>query len=153
LVCHEDLGENFLKVAEFLLKNREHCQAVAIREGDHPDEHLRLVEKAVKSASANGNPVLVLTDLFGGTACNVSIPYLSKDKVEVLSGVNLAMLIRALQWRRQKPGISLVDLANECAKYATAGIRVGSTMVTLFDEPKEREEQKPRKGRKNAPGA
>jgi PTS system mannose-specific IIA component len=151
LVCHEDLGENFLRVAEFLLKNRENCQAVAIREGAHPDDHLRLVEKAVKTASAAGDPVLILTDLFGGTACNVSIPYLKRDQVEVLSGVNLAMLIRALQWRRQKPNITLVELASECAKYATAGIRVGSAMITFFDEPKDREDPKSKKGKRNAP--
>jgi PTS system mannose-specific IIA component len=134
LVCHEDLAENFLKVAEFLLKTKENCQAVAIREGDHPDEHRGLVDRAVKAASAGGSPVLILTDLFGGTACNVSIPCLKKDKVEVLSGVNLAMLIRALQWRRRKPDITLTELAGQCAKYATDGIRQGSAMVGFFDE-------------------
>jgi PTS system mannose-specific IIA component len=154
LVCHEDLADNFLKVAEFLLKSRENCQAVGIREGDHPDEHMLLVERAVKQASASGNPVLILTDLFGGTACNISIPFIKKDQVEVLSGVNLAMLIRAFQWRRQKPGISLVDLATECAKYATGGIRVGSSMIALFDQPKGKSEvkgeDKAKKGKKNA---
>jgi PTS system mannose-specific IIA component len=153
LVCHEDLAENFLKVAEFLLKNRENCQAVAIREGAHPDDHTRLVEKAVKAASAGGSPVLILTDLFGGTACNVSIPYLKKDQVEVLSGVNLAMLIRALQWRRQKPQITLVELANECQKYATAGIRVGSAMLAMFEESSPKDDQKAKKGKKNVSGA
>jgi PTS system mannose-specific IIA component len=150
MVCHEDLAENFLKVAEFLLKTRENCQAVAIREGAHPDDHARLVERAVKTASSGGNPVLVLTDLFGGTACNVSLPYLKKDQVEVLSGVNLAMLIRALQWRRAKPDISLVELASECAKYATLGIRVGSVMLNLFDAPAlGGEPDKGKKGKKN----
>ncbi|MDR2405975.1 MAG: PTS sugar transporter [Deltaproteobacteria bacterium] len=151
LVCHEDLAENFLKVAEFLLKSRENCQAVGIREGDHPDDHMLLVEKAVKTASAGGNPVLILTDLFGGTACNVSLPFIQKDKVELLSGVNLAMLIRAFQWRRQKPNLSLVELASECAKYATAGIRVGSAMITLFNEPAGKDEERSKKGKKPSP--
>jgi PTS system mannose-specific IIA component len=148
LVCHEDLADNFLKVAEFLLKSRENCQAVGIREGDHPDDHMQMVERAVKHASANGSPVLILTDLFGGTACNVSIPFIRRDQVEVLSGVNLAMLIRAFQWRRQKPGISLVELATECAKYATSGIRVGSSMITLFDQAPGKPEDKHKKGKK-----
>jgi PTS system mannose-specific IIA component len=142
-VCHEELAAYFLKVAEFLLKTKENCQAVAIREGVHPEEHKNLVSNALSEAQAGGNPVLILTDLFGGTACNVSLPHLKKEEVEVLSGVNLAMLIRALQWRRRKPNISLVELANECARYASEGIRVGSSMVNFT------ETSKGKKGKKN----
>ncbi|MDR1164683.1 MAG: PTS sugar transporter [Deltaproteobacteria bacterium] len=146
LVCHEDLAEYFLKVAEFLLKSGENCQTVAIREGERPDQHKLLVEKALKDAGSAGNPILILTDLFGGTACNVSLPYLEKDRVEVLSGVNLAMLIRALTMRVRKPNLSLVELATECARYAIDGIRVGSSMLSLFSDPKAK-----KGGKKNAP--
>jgi PTS system mannose-specific IIA component len=150
LVCHEDLATYFLKVAEFLFKNKQNCQTVAIYEGEHPDAHQKRVEEAVKAAGAEGHPILILTDLFGGTACNVSLPYLKKDKVEVLSGVNLAMLIRAIQWRKRFPDIGLTELASECAKYAIEGIRVCSLGMNILSR---KEDPKAKKSRKNAQDA
>jgi PTS system mannose-specific IIA component len=146
LVCHEDLAIHFLKVAEFLFKNAQNCQTVAICEGEHPDEHKAKMDAAIKAAGQSGGPILILTDLFGGTACNVSLPYIKKDKVEVLSGVNLAMFIRAIQWRKRFPDIGLVELATECAKYAREGIRVCSQGLVLSSP----EEGKGKKGKKNA---
>ncbi|MDR1039720.1 MAG: hypothetical protein LBR80_06035 [Deltaproteobacteria bacterium] len=131
VVCHEELAFRFLDVAEFLFRRKERCWPVAIREGEGPDAHKNQVETALKEAGAGGSPILILTDLFGGTACNVSLPYLQKDKVEVLSGINLAMLVRALQRRTRVPEPTLAELAYECAKYASEGIRICSTDIRV----------------------
>ncbi|MDR2612223.1 MAG: hypothetical protein LBG06_05135 [Deltaproteobacteria bacterium] len=132
VVCHEDLAYKLLEVAERLSHRSEKCWPVSISDGKHPDTYLELIDKAVKEASSGGNPVLILTDLFGGTACNVSLPYLKKGEVEVLSGVNLAMILRAFQRRKQQPEPTVAQLAFDCAKYASEGIRICSMDVLNF---------------------
>ncbi|MDR2350284.1 MAG: hypothetical protein LBF41_06635 [Deltaproteobacteria bacterium] len=156
IVCHEELAQYLVKVMEFLIKEKLNCQTVAIREGEHPDEHGKKVETALKAAAGrDDHPVLVFTDLFGGTACNVSLAHLRKDRVEVLSGVNLAMLMRAWQWRRRHPETTLGELANECARFAMEGIRVCSTGMPMV-HPKDAaqkaksEKDKTKKEKKNA---
>ncbi|MDR1036190.1 MAG: hypothetical protein LBT40_06365 [Deltaproteobacteria bacterium] len=131
VVCHEDLAFRFLDVVEFLFRHKERYWPVAIKEGESPDTHKAMVEKALSEAGADGNPVLILTDLFGGTACNVSLPYLQKDKVEVLSGINLAMLLRAFQRRVRVPEPTLAELTYDCAKYASEGIRICSSDIRV----------------------
>jgi PTS system mannose-specific IIA component len=145
LVCHEDLSFKLLEVAECLLRHKERCWPVGIRDGAHPDAHKTLVEKALAEAGAQGDPVLILTDLFGGTACNVSLPYLRPDKVEVLSGINLAMLLRAFQRRKLVAGITLNELALECAKYASSGIRICSADFQMRNLNLETAEKKAKK--------
>ncbi|MDR3155191.1 MAG: hypothetical protein LBW85_13220 [Deltaproteobacteria bacterium] len=157
MVCHEDLAFKLLEVAERLFRRKEKCWPVAISEGVHPDTHKTLVEKAIQEAGEGGGPVLVLTDLFGGTACNVSLPYLQQDKVEVLSGINLAMLLRAFQRRRREPEMTLAELAYECAKYASEGIRICSADIRVrnlnLEEAGKKAEEAGRKARKNVSGS
>jgi len=62
--------------------------------GEAPESASRRLEKAIAAAD-HGAGVVLLTDLFGGTPSNLALAFLEPGRVEIVSGVNLAMLIRA----------------------------------------------------------
>ena len=62
----------------------------------------------------SGEGILILTDMFGGTPSNISLSFLEEGKVEVVTGVNLPMLIKLVTYRQDK---TLSDLANFIANY------------------------------------
>ena len=87
------------------------------------DEATRQLKQALKSADGGGG-VLVLTDMFGGTAANLALPFLEKDRVEVVTGVNLPMLVKLGSLRSEE--LSLHELALRLTEAGQKSIRVAS---------------------------
>ncbi|MBN2468337.1 MAG: PTS sugar transporter subunit IIA [Deltaproteobacteria bacterium] len=111
IVAHFGLAERFLEAAEQIAgKKSDTIAAVTINYNKEVDEINRDIMKAIKKVD-NNEGVLILTDMFGGTPCNMSLPFLKEDKVEVLTGLNLPMLIEVLEIGSQ--GKSLREFAQE----------------------------------------
>ena len=93
LVTHGRLGEEFAAALEHVVGKQEQLKAISI--GPEDDMALRRAEilDAVKGVD-DGSGVVVLTDMFGGTPSNLAISIMEHAKVEVVSGVNLPMLIK-----------------------------------------------------------
>ena len=102
IVTHGSLGQELLKTAELIVGGLEGCLAVAI-EGTRSPEALRESVGAAIKALDKGAGVLVLTDMFGGTSTNISLSFLEEGRVEVLTGVNLPMVLKAVQLRDRTP--------------------------------------------------
>ncbi|MBF0514665.1 MAG: PTS sugar transporter subunit IIA [Desulfovibrionaceae bacterium] len=95
LVTHTDFGAALLRAAEFILGPRDNCRSVTVDVSQEVDATVAALSRAIKETDGGGG-VLVLTDMFGGTPSNLSLSLLGSHPLEVLTGVNLPMLIKAL---------------------------------------------------------
>jgi mannose PTS system EIIA component len=101
IVTHGNLGEALLQTAEYITADRlEGIITVSIGPTDDSDNIRRQILSGIKKVE-QGSGVLILTDMFGGTPSNLSYSFLNEGHVEVLSGVNLPMLIKALGIRKE----------------------------------------------------
>ncbi|MFH1715587.1 MAG: PTS sugar transporter subunit IIA [Elusimicrobiota bacterium] len=98
LVTHRGLSESLLDTAEHIVGKKEYIQAVGIYPGEGLDTLNKKIQEIIgKWKEVEG--VLILVDMFGGTPCNASLKFLNCDEVEVVSGVNLAMVLTAITQR------------------------------------------------------
>jgi PTS system mannose-specific IIA component len=116
-----------VKAATLITDEMENCLTVPVELDLSPDMLKAQMEKAIQSQN-QGQGVLILTDLFGGTPSNISLSFLKGDQVDVLSGVNLPMVLRACQIR-DKPAMTLNQLAQECRDYGRKGITLAGDML------------------------
>ncbi len=112
IVCHGDMGSELIKVAEMIVGKIEGVEAVSIGHEGNVDKYRDGVGAAIKRVG-NGDGVLVLTDMFGGTPSNLSLAFLDEAKVEVITGVNLPMIIKFANHRKDKNIGELVNLVQE----------------------------------------
>jgi PTS system mannose-specific IIA component len=99
IVTHCQLGEALIEAAEFILGNRpDKTVPVSIDLNENAEKLRTKIESGIKSVEED-HGVLILTDMFGGTPSNLSYSFLEEGRVEVISGVNLPILIKALNNR------------------------------------------------------
>jgi len=116
IVTHARLASELLQAAELILGSLPLVEAVSIdREMSVELVHNHL-EQVISSIGADG--VLIMTDLFGGTPTNISAEFLSPGKVEIITGVNLPMLIKATSARTNADLDGLACLLLEYGKKA-----------------------------------
>jgi len=100
LVTHGSLGEALVQSMSIILGEQEQVEALSLMvEDDIAVANKRLGEAVGKADQGDG--VLILTDMLGGTPSNLSLALLGKPEIEVISGVNLPMLLKATQSRQQ----------------------------------------------------
>jgi PTS system mannose-specific IIA component len=93
LVTHGDLGDVLLEVTRRIVGNFENISTVSIGWDDDLEKSESKIEKAVQAID-RGSGVIILTDMFGGTPSNISMPFQRYGKVEVITGVNLPMVVK-----------------------------------------------------------
>ena len=125
VVTHGRLGAELINTAEFILGRIEHSTSVSIDGQNAPDMIRDKVEKAIKSVD-QGKGAIILTDMFGGTPSNISLSFLNHRKVEVLTGVNLPMIIKLVQSRDKMP---LEQLAETIGAFGRKSINVAGEML------------------------
>ena len=125
IVTHCDLGTEFLKAAEFIVGRIDLVETISITQSLDSD-HIRKTIGEKINALNKGNGVLILTDMFGGTPSNLSLSFLKEEQVEVLTGVNLPMIIAFVQHRAD---LSLKELAEKAQKAGKIGISVAGKLL------------------------
>lgn len=93
VVTHGHLANELLAAAEMIVGAVSHITSVSIGWHDDVDAAHAEVERAIKQVS-QGHGVLLLTDMFGGTPTNIASMFLAEGEVEVVTGVNLPMVIK-----------------------------------------------------------
>ena len=93
VVSHGQLASELLSAAETVVGPIEHILAVSIGWHDDVDMAKDEIDRAIKQAD-QGSGVIVLTDMFGGTPTNISAMFLKENEVEIVTGVNLPMIIK-----------------------------------------------------------
>ncbi len=124
IVSHGDYGTATLRTAELILGPIEDCASISVDVAQEVSETVQRLEDAAFRLD-KGAGVIILTDMFGGTPTNLSLALLSKHKVEVVTGVNLPMLIKVFS-SRTKPLQELASIAGEAGKN---GIVVAAKML------------------------
>ena len=115
IVTHCDLGREFLNAAEFIVGRIDAADAVSITQTSDSKDLLAQIDKKI-SALNQGDGVLILTDMFGGTPSNLSLSFLKEGQVEVLTGVNLPMVIAMVQNRSRMKLNELAGITNEAGR-------------------------------------
>ena len=119
LVTHGALAHEFKSALEHVVGPQERCETIAIGPEDNMEERRNDILAAVDSAD-DGQGVIILTDMFGGTPSNLSISVMASGRVEVIAGVNLPMLVKLGRVRNDMTIKDAVKLAQEAGrKYIT----------------------------------
>jgi len=122
LVTHGGLADEFLAALEHVVGPQTHVAAVSIGPDDDMDQRRQDIFDAVNEVN-QGSGVVVLTDMFGGTPSNLAIKMMESAAarkqtggIEVISGVNLPMLIKLASARADKPLGELVEEAQDAGR-------------------------------------
>ena len=133
IVTHGQLSTELLNAAEMIVGDLPGFHAVSI--GWHDD--VTVAHAAIAAAIGKvdaGVGVLVLTDMFGGTPSNLGLAFLEAGRVEVVTGVNLAMLIHLA---KKPDDQDLLTRARQLCEHGRAAIRVASDLLRADREPGE----------------
>ena len=115
LVTHGRLASEFIVAMEHVVGPQERIQAICIGPDDDMEERRGQIAEAIKAVD-DGSGVIILTDLFGGTPSNLAISLMKSDKIEVIAGVNLPMLIRLDGARKTMDVRAAVAAAREAGR-------------------------------------
>lgn len=125
VVTHGYLAEELVRATKTIVGPIEALEAVSIGWDDEVADAQRRIEESVERLG-KGGAVLVLTDMFGGTPTNIALSLLEPGKVEVVTGVNLPMLIKFTNLRDEVP---LAEVANRIAEQGKRAIQVASAVL------------------------
>ena len=126
VATHGNLGEALLETLAMIIGPADLARAVSLLR-NHSPELLHDQLAAAIAAVSQGQGVLVAADMFGGTPANVCLTLLEPGRVELLTGVNLPMLIKFFTYRER---LTLPELADLLQGYARDGIVQGSTVLS-----------------------
>jgi PTS system mannose-specific IIA component len=125
IVTHYRLGEEFLQALRLIVPDAPPFQAVSIDPKQSVDEMRESIAAALRQVEGQDG-ALILTDMFGGTPSNMGLSFLEEHRVEVVTGLNLPMLIKLATMTEQR---SLEDLATFIKEYGQRNIRVASEIL------------------------
>ena len=115
LVTHGRLALEFIDALEHIVGPQSNIAAVCIGPDDDPKERRKEIIERVKAAD-EGEGVVLLTDMFGGTPSNLAMSVLDQGRVEVIAGLNLPMLIKFASIRGEASLQTAVAQAQEAGR-------------------------------------
>ena len=125
IVTHCNLGKEFLNAAEFIVGRMNAVDVISITQTQESEEIRKMIENKI-SVLNQGEGVLILTDMFGGTPSNISLSFLDEKMVEVLTGVNLPMVISIVQ---NRPNMGLAELAETAQEAGKMSISLAGNLL------------------------
>lgn len=125
IVTHCDLGRELLNAAEFIVGRIDAADTISVVETTGSEGLRKSIEQKIMALD-RGEGVIILTDMFGGTPSNLSLSFLKEDRVEVLTGVNMPMVIATVQCRS---GMKLSEAATKAMEAGKTGISLASRLL------------------------
>jgi PTS system mannose-specific IIA component len=125
VVTHGQLATELVNAAEMIVGDLPRFTAVSIGWHDDVNDASEEIAQAIERVDAEAG-VLVLTDMFGGTPSNLGMTFLATDRVEVITGVNLPMLIKLAGLRSSS---DLLGVAREMRDHGRNAIWVASDLL------------------------
>lgn len=125
IVSHGKFGAAMLAAAESILGPQSDCVCISVDIAHDADDSVARLTDAVGRLDQGGG-VIALTDMFGGTPTNLTLSLLKKFKAEVVTGINLPMLLKVFETRSALP---LAELALEAGEAGKKGIVVAGNIL------------------------
>jgi PTS system mannose-specific IIA component len=125
VVTHGQLAAELLNAAEMIVGDLPKFAAVSIGWHEDVNDAREEIARAIERVDGDSG-VLVLTDMFGGTPSNLGMTFLQKDRVEVITGVNLPMLIKLANLRGSS---DLLSVARQMRDHGRTAIWVASDLL------------------------
>ena len=127
VVTHGKLAEELISAVKFVLSEEPSVKlaGVSLDPSKEFDTFKKLIEDSIKSVDG-GDGILLVTDMFGGTPSNISLTFLDEEKIEVISGVNLPMLLKL---STLKSDVKLNDAIKIAEKAGRDNIIVASKLL------------------------
>ena len=126
LVAHGNLGKEMLHVLQHVVGEQNNIEYVGISNTDDMElKRHEILEKT--SAVDTGDGVVVVTDMFGGTPSNLAISMMEERNIEVISGMNLPMLVKLVRVRDEALSDAVVQAQEAGQKY----INIASRLLKL----------------------
>ncbi len=126
IVSHGKLAEELMNALTIILGETVNMQAISIGWYDDVEESKRKIYQAMKKVNQKKG-VLIFTDMFGGTPSNLSFSFLKDNQVEIITGVNLPMLIKFVSLQR---GNNLKDVAKKVVEQGKKNIHLASALLS-----------------------
>lgn len=131
IVTHGRLARELLDATERIVGPTGGIRAVSIDWDDEVSDARNEIEEAIADVD-DGDGVLVLTDMFGGTPTNVSLAFLQKDRVEIVTGVNLPMLVKFTSLQESEG--NLLEIARQVRDRGQKSVYVASEILSSQQE-------------------
>jgi len=131
VVTHGGFAEELVSAAQTIVGEVSSLEAVSIGWHDDADEAGLRIAEAIRRVD-RGQGVLVLTDMFGGTPTNLALTLLEAGRIEIVTGVNLPMVIKFCNLREE---LDLPDAAAKLAEEGRQAIHVASQILETEADP------------------
>ncbi|HEY6138815.1 MAG TPA: PTS sugar transporter subunit IIA [Thermoanaerobaculia bacterium] len=131
IVTHGQLAYELLNAARKIESNIGVVEAVPLEWTDSVDEAREKIRQALERLG-DVHGVIIFTDMFGGTPSNISLSFLEKDRVEIVTGVNLPMIVKFATMAQDSQ--DLATLAHVISEKGSKAIRVASDLLAANGE-------------------
>jgi PTS system mannose-specific IIA component len=125
IVSHGKLGEELLNALTIILGEAPNIEAISIGWYDDVEESKRKISQSLKRVDQKSG-VVIFTDMFGGTPSNLSFTFQKDGQVEIITGVNLPMLIKFVSLQRSN---TLKDVAKKVVEQGKKNIHLASALL------------------------
>ena len=126
IVSHGRLAEELLNALTIILGEAPNIEAISIGWYDDVEDSKKKISQCLKSVDQK-NGVIIFTDMFGGTPSNLSFSFLRDNQVEIITGINLPMLIKFVSLQRSN---NLRDVAKKVVEQGKKNIHLASALLS-----------------------
>ncbi len=131
IVSHGQVANELLAAAETIVGEMDHIAAISIGWHDDVESAKDEIQRAIERVSQGGG-VLIMTDMFGGTPTNIAAMFMKENEVEIITGVNLPMVIKLAAYRKEA---ALDEVAKDVEAQGKNSIEI---MGGLLGSPKQK---------------
>lgn len=125
VVTHGGVASELVKAVRRIVGEVDNLQSVSIGWDDDVEQARRQIEESIRRVD-KGEGVLILTDMFGGTPTNLSLSFLQEGRVEIITGVNLPMLIKFYNLKNKS---DIRDVAQKIREQGQKSIYVATDVL------------------------
>lgn len=125
IITHGHVAESLMEAAESITGALSKARALSVKSSDATDAVRVSLSAAIKEVDG-GQGVIVFTDMFGGTPTNIALSFMQEGRIEVITGVNLPMIIKFAGYRTEK---TLQELALLLKEYGRSSIVLAGDML------------------------
>jgi PTS system mannose-specific IIA component len=129
IVSHGKLAEEILNALTIILGEAPNIEAISIGWYDDVEDSKKKISQSLKRVNQK-NGVVIFTDMFGGTPSNLSFSFLKNNQVEIITGVNLPMLIKFVSLQRSN---NLKEVVRKVVEQGKKNIHLASALLNSKD--------------------